>query len=347
VKKQQKNSARAFALRIALALALTSISAILLASSLSSPTGASGGAQQPNLPTAALAIGKVKPFVLSGDLRDLPQVPQRELEERELEPPFDYKQLLPEAVTGQRAEPNIPFAPMPAPIQNFAGIKRTDTCVGGQCGGGTPPDTNGAVGPNHYIQAVNTAFAIYDKTGSLLASFTENALWAGSGTFCDGNAGGDPVVIYDALADRWILTNLAFSGGATTGPFYECVAVSKTGDPVSGGWYLYAIRTDTGASDQPPANTINDYPKFGIWTDCLYYSADAFAEPAGTYIGGEFASFSRSDMYAGLPVTGALGFAASTSDLFAMLPSNLKRPSWEAMTEPLLRDDRISMFRNL
>ena len=166
MKKQQKNYARAFALRIALALALTSISAILLASSLTSPSGAPGVAQQPNLPTAALAIGKVKPFVFSGDVRDLPQVPQRELEERELEDPFDYKQLLPEAVSGQKAEPNIPLAPMPAPIQNFPGIKRTDTCTGGQCGGGTPPDTNGAVGPNHYIQGVNTAFAIYNKTGN-------------------------------------------------------------------------------------------------------------------------------------------------------------------------------------
>jgi hypothetical protein len=67
---------------------------------------------------AALAIGKVKPFVFNGDVRDLPQVPQRELEERELEPPFDYKQFLPEAVTGQRAEPNIPLAQIFYPIRN-------------------------------------------------------------------------------------------------------------------------------------------------------------------------------------------------------------------------------------
>src|SRR5262249_34656642 len=156
-----------------------------------------------------------------------------------------------------------PAAPMPSPIQNFAGLSRTDTCTGGQCGAGTPPDTNGDVGPNHYIQAVNSAFAIYNKTGTLLASFTENALWAGSGTFCDGNGGAAPAVIYDSIADRWILTNLAYTGSATTGPFYECIAVSQTNNPVTGGWFLYAIRTDTGASGQPPANTINDYPKFG------------------------------------------------------------------------------------
>ena len=102
------------------------------------------------------------------------------------------------------------------------------------------------------------------------------------------------MVIYDALADRWILTNLAFPAGGTTGPFYQCVAVSQTSDPVIGGWYLYAIRTDTGTVGQPPVNTINDYPKFGIWTDCLYFAANGFNATTLSYVGGEFASFSRS-----------------------------------------------------
>ena len=327
MKKKENESLGASALQITLALALISISAILFASSFGPLSGAGPGqgVAETDGSISAIAIPKVVPRAFNGDVRNLPQVPQQELTRPELEPPFNYKQLLPEAITGQKLEPNIPLAPMPAPIQNFPGIKRTDTCVGGQCGGGTPPDTNGAVGPNHYIQAVNTAYGIYNKTGTLLASFTENALWAGSGTFCDGNGGGDPVVIYDALADRWILTNLAFTGNGTVGPFYECVAVSQTSDPVSGGWYLYAIRTDTGASGQPPVNTLNDYPKFGIWTDCLYYAANGF-NSSGSYIGGEFASFSRSDMYAGLPLTGALGFASSTSDFFTMIPSDLEAP---------------------
>jgi hypothetical protein len=327
MKKKETKPLGASALQIILGLALTCISAILFAASFGSSGGGAGPtAPEPNVPVMAMSIEKVRPAVFNGDVRNLPQVPQREIERPELEEPVSLKHLLPEAVTGQKAEPNIPLAPMPAPTQNFPGLKRTDLCVGGQCGGGTPPDTNGAVGPNHYIQAVNTAFAIYDKTGNLLASFTENALWAGSGApQCDGSAGGDPVVIYDALADRWILTNLGFTGNGTVGPFYECMAVSQTNDPVSGGWYLYAIRTDTGASGQPPVNTINDYPKFGVWTDCLYYAANGF-NSAGSYIGGEFASFSRSDMYAGLPLTGALGFAASTSDFFTMIPSDLEAP---------------------
>ena len=328
MKRKQNYKLRASALQISLALALTSISAVLFAASFGSPGGGTQvpGAEEPNVPVSTMAIDKVAPAVFNGDVRDLPQVPQTELARPELEPPFNAKQLLAEAHVPQPETPNIPLAPMPAPIQNFPGITRTDICTGGQCGAGTPPDTNGAVGRNHYIQAVNSAYGIYSKTGTLLASFTENALWTGSGTFCDGNGGGDPVVIYDALADRWILTHLAYSGGGSTGPFYQCIAASKTSDPVSGGWYLYAVRTDTGAAGQPPVNTINDYPKFGVWTDCLYYAANGFQMPAGSYNGGEFASFSRSDMYAGLPLTGALGFAASTSDFFTMIPSDLEAP---------------------
>ena len=270
---------------------------------------------------------KVTPAVFRGDVRRLPQVPHRELMRPELEKAHPtQKQSLPWAPTLQMEQLTVPLAPMPAPSQSFPGITRTDTCTGGQCGAGTPPDPNGAVGPNHYIQAVNSAFAIYSKTGTLLASFTENALWAGTGTFCDGNGGGDPVVIYDALADRWILTNLAYSGGATSGPFYECIAASAGPNPVTDGWHLYAIRMDTDAAGQPPANTLNDYPKFGIWTDCLYYAANGFSMPSGIFTGVEFGSFSRSDMYAGLPLTGALGYIANSTDPFTMIPSDLEAP---------------------
>ena len=69
---------------------------------------------------------------------------------------------------------------MPSPILTFAGISFNDACTGGQCGGGWPPDPNGDVGPNHYIEAVNTRYAIYNKTGTRLASFTEDQLWSGA-----------------------------------------------------------------------------------------------------------------------------------------------------------------------
>jgi uncharacterized repeat protein (TIGR01451 family) len=335
--KKKSNSQSAFLnLRvfIGLFIALAGVFLALLGAGAFSSATAQGPSQNPGSQSAdgiayAVPAGeKVYPKRFYGDVRFLPQVPQPQHYRPRFPAPFNYNSLLPEAVT--KPEPNIPLAPMPPPIQNFPGITSSDTCGGVPCGFGAPPDTNGDVGLNHYIQAVNQAFAIYSKTGTLLASFTENQLWAGTGTLCETNSFGDPVVIYDPLADRWILTNLAFAfaGPNPVSPFYECIAASAGPNPVTDGWNLYAIRTDTGLAGQPPVNTLNDYPKFGIWTDCLYYSANGFdvTVPPGTYNGGEFASFSKSDMYAGLPLTYALGFAASTSDFFTMLPSNLSAP---------------------
>ena len=114
------------------------------------------------------------------------------------------------------------------------------------------------------------------------------------------NSFGDPVVVYDQLANRWILTNFAFISFPGPGPFYQCFAVSQTSDPVAGGWFLYAVRIDQGAV---PAGTLPDYGKFGHWNDgCLYMGANAF-DINGAFSGNIFASFSKNDMENGLPLT--------------------------------------------
>ncbi|HEX8917855.1 MAG TPA: hypothetical protein VF898_05105, partial [Chloroflexota bacterium] len=286
----------------------------------STPAAALGGGGH-----LTYALPAVSPYVFQGDVRNLPHVPSKPKQEKELREPLSTKPAPSGSVV---AGPGLSLAPMPGASHNFAGMGFNDICSGTTCGAGIPPDTNGDVGQNDYVQAVNSAFAVYSKTGTLLASFTEDALWAGSkAPQCDGNGQGDPVVLYDPMADRWILTNFAFPvvNGNPTSPYYECIAVSRSGDPVSGGWYLYAVRTDTGLTGQPPAGTLNDYPKFGIWTDCLYYSANGF-NAQGSYVGGEYGSFSRSNLYAGGALTGSIGFAASTSDYFTMIPANLSAP---------------------
>ena len=88
-----------------------------------------------------------------------------------------------------------------------------DSCNGGQCGDGHPPDPNGDVGPTYYIQAINTSIAIYNKsTGSRVAAFTFNNLLSQGnfGNLCDTDNYGDPVVIYDTFDDRWIISDFAF-----------------------------------------------------------------------------------------------------------------------------------------
>jgi hypothetical protein len=213
---------------------------------------------------------------------------------------------------------------MPGPVRNFAGLSDTDACTGGQCGAGWPPDPNGDVGPKHYVEAVNDAIAIYSKTGTLLASFTEDQLWIGEGTPCDGSSQGDPIVLYDRLADRFVIAWFAFPVdvfGNPTSPYYECIAASKTGDPVAGGWWLYPVRTDPGGPGLPPIGDINDYSKFGLWHDCLYMGANSF-DALGNYDGVAFASFSRSDLYSGAALTYSLGWLPPSSNAFTMVPSH-------------------------
>jgi hypothetical protein len=139
---------------------------------------------------------------------------------------------------------------MPTPIISFDGQSNPTAC--GTC---SPPDTNGEVGPNHYIQMVNVQFQIFNKQGtSLYGPVNFNTLFQGFGGACQNDNDGDPLVLYDQLADRWILTQFAL-----TSPNFECVAVSATGDPL-GSYHRYAFQT----------NVFPDYPKLGVWPDAYY-----------------------------------------------------------------------------
>src|SRR5438046_9714734 len=97
---------------------------------------------------------KTSPFEFRGDVRNLPQPlisPKLPHALRnEFEGPPDTKRFQPARPSSFAALP--PVAPMPGPIQNFPGSSFLDSVTGGQAGGGWPPDTNGDVGRNHYIQ---------------------------------------------------------------------------------------------------------------------------------------------------------------------------------------------------
>ena len=266
-------------------------------------------------------IQGVTPSEYNGDVRDLPPVPVNfRSKEFEVERPMDPGKLAAGAKAPTEPYINVPLVPMPSPSQNFAGLKFNSAVTGGQAGAGWPPDVNGDVGLNHYILSVNDAYAIYNKTGTQLAAFTENSLWSGQGvgTPCNASNFGDPVVVYDQFADRWMLTNFAFAVDASNNPiapFYQCFAVSKTSDPVAGGWWFYAVHVDTGSV---PVNTFPDYPHFGNWNDgCLYMGANGF-----TNQGVVFASFNKSDMESGATLRGSIGFLGG-SDPFTMMPSNI------------------------
>jgi hypothetical protein len=126
-----------------------------------------------------------------------------------------------------------------------------------------PPDTVGDVGPNHYVEMINLVFAVYDKQGNRLLGPTPiGALWDGFAVPDCTDASGDPIVLYDQTTDRWILTQFT-----TRDPtFYNCVAISKTGDP-TGEYYRYAF------SSGP---FFPDYPKYGVWSNSYLLTSRDF-----------------------------------------------------------------------
>jgi len=145
--------------------------------------------------------------------------------------------------TQGRIQTSIGSTLAPATTQNFAGIGQGFSGPAGTFSvNAAPPDTNGDVGPNHYVQVVNSDFAVWSKTGTVLyGPVALNTLWQGFGGSCETNNDGDPVVKYDRAADRWIISQFSVTGAdGTTTPFLQCVAVSQTPDP-TGAYYRYAF----------------------------------------------------------------------------------------------------------
>jgi hypothetical protein len=158
--------------------------------------------------------------------------------------------------------------------------------VGAQ--GYAPPDPSGDVGPNHYVQMVNVRYQVWNKNGgSLLGPLNISTIWNGLPGPWAGSNDGDPIVLYDETADRWLVTQFALPNYPNA-PFYQMVAVSTTGDP-TGSFYLYAYQFDS----------MPDYPKFGVWSDGYYMSANRFASGSGQYLGTLAAVFDRTSMLSG------------------------------------------------
>lgn len=118
-----------------------------------------------------------------------------------------------------------------------------------------PPDCNGTAGPNHFMQTVNCVYAIYNKAGVLVAGPTNMNLLFGGVPGANRNDG-DPIMLYDEQADRWVATEFSVPMSGTN---YMLMAVSQTNDP-TGSWHQYSF----------PVATMPDYPKFSVWRDGYY-----------------------------------------------------------------------------
>jgi hypothetical protein len=220
-------------------------------------------AQSP-MPNGPIVSEPVTPYMVNVDVRTLPSVPAWQPGD----PEYEQRRRV-QRPPAQDAVPRIQPAPDPLlalqqnaplpqalrdfsiPSLNIEGVPYT---------GVQPPDTIGEVGPNHYVQMVNssvgTQVIILDKSGATLASFALDSLWTAGGNCASGH--GDPIVLYDRLADRWLFSEFADTGN------HLCVYVSQSPDPVSGGWYLYDF----------PTPDFPDYPKYAVWPDAYYVSSN-------------------------------------------------------------------------
>ena len=266
------------------------------------------GTQRPDV------VQMIGPVMMNQDLRSIPYVPAtREPEIRLRRHPRLEGSVPPPLPPSSPWLQNLmkrvlrPAPTMPGPLLTFEGIG--DTC------GCQPSDSEGDVGPNHYVEAINLSFKIFDKNGGTLAGpISYNSFFSGlTGTPCANANDGDPYVIYDQQADRWMISDFAFPAFPGTS-FFQCIGVSQSPDPVAGPWALYAIQVD-------PANPtfLGDYPKFGVWNDggtqnAYFLTMNLFNMPVNGFQGVRAYALDRASMLTGGPAN-AIGFTLPAADL--------------------------------
>jgi Carboxypeptidase regulatory-like domain len=182
---------------------------------------------------------------------------------------------------------------------SFEGLADTDNGTGLV----NPSDSNGMAGPNHYVEVVNNRVRVFSKDGTpMTPAFRQSSLFASVGGICAAGDAGDPIVLYDKLADRWQISQFAFIA-LNVPPYHQCVAESINGDP-TGSYYLYDFVL--------PSNNFPDYPELSTWPDAYYLSTRQF------FLGGPFnghgaIAFERSKMLVGDPTASLIYFSTPPS----------------------------------
>lgn len=314
------------------------------------------GAEPPSQPAVKIESATAESFAESGLASELPWegpkppaeggVAAAEGEEQEIIaeipmmplPKSEVGALTPDSGATQKISPGKGsgiggVAAMPGTMVSFDGISSQDNfnAFGFRL---SPPDTDGDVGPNHYVQQINLLVRVYNKAGApLTVPFKMSSLFAAMGGQCAATDQGDPIVLYDPLADRWLLSQFAFTGTSTP-PYHECIAISKTPDP-AGAYYLYDFIL--------PGNEFPDYPKIGVWPDAYYMTTNQFLL-GGSFDGAGAFAFDRAKMLAGDPTAGLvyynLNLASHPEGIGGMLPSDLDG----LVTPPVGRPNTFSYF---
>ncbi len=190
------------------------------------------------------------------------------------------------------------------PILNFAGIPFPGVIC--NC---APPDTNGEVGQTQFVQIVNEGYQVFDKTtgASIFGPASIESVWTGMGGVCQTGGEGDPVMLYDQIANRWLISQFA------NGLHDECIAVSTTND-ATGTYNRYDFHLGS--------SNLFDYPKLSVWPDGYYMSMNLFNSSGTAYLGPQVFAFDRTKMLAGLTAT-MVTFPSLGSSFPPILPGDL------------------------
>ncbi len=273
-------------------------------------------------------VGKATAFAVSPPARTLPPAPIVE-PPRDANPDPPGKRRNPPVRTIVNPRPEnfrdplvdasrrVPSA-MPAISVSFEGVSAANDQVAFPGTAIVPPDTNGDVGRTQYVQTVNSLFQVWDKSGtSLLGPIKMSSLW--SSGVCSANDDGDPIALFDHIANRWLLSQFALPN-YPSGPFYQCIAISQTAD-ATGAYYLYEFT-------MPGTNILNDYPHFGVWPTAYFMMDHQFVMPAGSWGGSGAFAFDRAQMLAGNPAASFIYFDLNllNPSIGGLLPADLDGP---------------------
>jgi Putative Ig domain len=162
------------------------------------------------------------------------------------------------------------------PVNSFAAVADNGTVI--------PPDAEGAVGPHHLMEALNSQIVIQDRAGKTLSAITNSTFWSSLGV----TESFDAHVLYDPYAQRWIFSSAA---GEKSSDSAILIGVSQTSDPTAG-WNLYKV--NLGSS----ANWV-DYPTLGFNKNWIVVQANIFTIAGDNFVNSTIWAFDKADLYAG------------------------------------------------
>ena len=183
--------------------------------------------------------------------------------------------------------------------QNFTGSDNSQSNI-------TPADGDGAVGPKYFVEFINGAFAVYNKTnGARVLRITDTKFWSNGGpggngdglTFAPSDTVSDPRVIYDPVSQRWFASQVDFDGSVadpTLESDYYLLAVSDTADP-TGAWQVFTFLAD------PESGNFADFPTLGVDANAVYLAGNMFYGGDNSF-GTTLTMLPKTDLLASPPV---------------------------------------------